>query len=342
METKKRGALIAVLLAASLCFSAPAWGEVIELKLGHHIPPQAGLSKILVQWTDNITAKTNGRIKFTHYPSQSLVRYSDAFDGCVGGVADIVFLSHTQSDLLRLSTVADLPALGWGDNDKLRIKVMNELLAKVPAMQKARRDVETIFFTHITPNLLHTTRKVVRTPADMRGLKITANGKSEKFRAECLHSIPLNIDMNERYMALNRGVVDSVITPWCVLYTHKQFEVTKCHLQIDLAATGFSTLMNKEKWDTLPPDIQKIIKQEAEMPALAIPAEMRRRDDLGRNKCKELGHSIIQPTAEEQQQWNAALKPMWDEWVKEQEAKGLPGRQVLDTTLELIRSNSQQ
>jgi hypothetical protein len=45
---------------------------------------------------------------------------------------------------------------------------------------------------------------------------------------------------------------------------------------------------------------------------------------------------IIPISAEESAKWQAiAGKPIWDQWVKEVEAKGLPGKKALDLHLEL-------
>ena len=36
------------------------------------------------------------------------------------------------------------------------------------------------------------------------------------------------------------------------------------------------------------------------------------------------------------EKWKVTAKPAWDKWVKEMEARGLPGQAVLDEALRLV------
>ena len=51
---------------------------------------------------------------------------------------------------------------------------------------------------------------------------------------------------------------------------------------------------------------------------------------------KERGQEIIDLSPEEFEKWKATGKPAWDEWVKQMEAKGLPGQKVLDEAVKLV------
>ena len=38
--------------------------------------------------------------------------------------------------------------------------------------------------------------------------------------------------------------------------------------------------------------------------------------------------------------WTATAKPAWDKWVKDMEAKGYPGKAMLDDALRLVKQYS--
>lgn len=54
-----------------------------------------------------------------------------------------------------------------------------------------------------------------------------------------------------------------------------------------------------------------------------------------RKAAEEAGQVYTLPP-EEEERWRNAVRPLWDEWAADMEAKGLPGREVLNETLRLI------
>ena len=99
-------------------------------------------------------------------------------------------------------------------------------------------------------------------------------------------------------------------------------------------------IMNKEKWDSLPPDIQKVIDDASVWAAHETAGRLRIRGDKARKLCMERGDTFVTPTPEEMKLWRDALKPVWEKWIEEREAEGLPGRAVLNETLRLIEQYS--
>jgi len=96
-------------------------------------------------------------------------------------------------------------------------------------------------------------------------------------------------------------------------------------------------IMNLDAWNALPPDIQEIF--EDVFPNYQTPAivAMDEKDiKTVRGKCEELGHSFVNLTPEEIQEWAKYAQPIHDKWIKEMEAKGLPARAIYDEAKRLI------
>ena len=99
--------------------------------------------------------------------------------------------------------------------------------------------------------------------------------------------------------------------------------------------------MNKNTWNSLSPDLQKIVTDVTNemMPdtlCRAVSGEM----EQGISITKELGHEIIDVSPEERARWIEASRPAWETWVKNMETKGLPGREVLNEALRLVEEYS--
>ena len=97
--------------AALLGGAAVAQDKTISLRVadsfpaGHFIPATA-----TIPWMDEVTKKTNGRVKFEYFPAQQLGKAPDLLNLTQTGVADIGYVGMSYvSDKMPLSSVAQLP-----------------------------------------------------------------------------------------------------------------------------------------------------------------------------------------------------------------------------------------
>jgi TRAP-type C4-dicarboxylate transport system substrate-binding protein len=112
---------------------------------------------------------------------------------------------------------------------------------------------------------------------------------------------------------------------------------------VPLSAVYFSMSMNKQKWESLPKDIQQAMTSVSGLEAAKF---------WGRNffdtaeqgvleRVKAGNHQMVKyvPPPEELERWQkVAGEPLWKEWVKKMEGKGRPDAQkVLDETLRLLK-----
>ena len=196
-------ALVSALIFGSRPAPAPAQVKPIKLKFAHHIPPKGVAPTVLREWGKKIEKDTNGRVKITFYPAESLVKMADFYEACVGGVCDMTYGAHPQDpSRFRLGTVTDLPALNF-PSDEVRIRIMNELVEKFPEMRAERKEVKTLFLNNLPAEILHFTKKVVRTPADMKGTKMRAMGPAVLVM-ESLGAVSVSIHISDTYMGLDR------------------------------------------------------------------------------------------------------------------------------------------
>ena len=80
---------------------------------------------------------------------------------------------------------------------------------------------------------------------------------------QALGAVPVAMPMPERYDAIQKGVAEGGVFPLEALKGWKLAEVVNSTtLNYGSAyTTGFFVVMNKEKWASLPADVQKIIEE---------------------------------------------------------------------------------
>jgi TRAP-type C4-dicarboxylate transport system substrate-binding protein len=99
----------------------------------------------------------------------------------------------------------------------------------------------------------------------------------------------------------------------------------------------FFVAMNKQKWNALPPDVQKIIEQINEEWIEKHGKNWDAIDKEAYDFIDKLGNKVIPLSQEENARWAKAVNPMFDEYVKEKTAKGLPAAEALKFCRERLK-----
>jgi TRAP-type transport system periplasmic protein len=186
------------------------------------------------------------------------------------------------------------------------------------------------------PGILHTKKPVTKLE-ELKGMKIRSTGTVAKI-VGALGGTPVAMPMPETYDALQKGIAEGVMCPIEALQGWKLGEVIKYTTENYGSAytIGFFVVMNKSKWDSLPPDVQKVIEQ--------VNVEWIDRhcktwdeiDKLGKEFALKLGDKFIPLSKDEDWRWVKAVKPLYDEYVTAMKGKGLPGDEALKFCLEQL------
>ncbi|MFC1942594.1 TRAP transporter substrate-binding protein [Chloroflexota bacterium] len=317
--------LIVVFLTTSLlvgCGTKEA--EVIELSWNSHFNAQHGLYLAGQYYADRVNEETNGRVVITTFPTGTLSSAPEVFEGVVAGVSDIGAASPAY-------TPGRFPAV-----DSTSVPLPSKSAYVTSHMgsdfwfhfQPAEwDDVHVLWIDAAGPYVLSSTDKQIKTPADLKGLKLRASGPQAAAFAAALGGTPVSVPMPEVYEAASKGILDVLVTP---VETHKGWrhaEVTKyvTKLPVTFTTPGFS-VMNMDKWNALPADIQKIMTDLAQE-QLEVQAKVWRYIDIeGEQYFLSLGggREIYVIPDSEAQIWVDLVIPVINDYIKEKTALGLP------------------
>jgi TRAP-type C4-dicarboxylate transport system substrate-binding protein len=318
-------------------FSAPAvfaQAKPVELSYSIFFPATHKHTLLAGEWAKEIEKRTRGKVKITLFAGGTLTAAPSCYDGVVKGISAIGMsvLAYTKGKF-PLTEVIDLP-LGY-TSGVAATNLVNRYFAKFKP--KELDEVKVLYLHAHGPGILHT-KKAVNKLEDLKGMRIRCTGTVTEI-VKALGGIPMSMPMGETYDALNRGMVEGSMAPMESLEGWKWGEVVKfTTLSYGSAySTAFFVVMNKEKWNALPADVQKTVeKVDAEW--IGKTGKLwDEADQSGREFSLKLGNKIIPLSPKENQRWAAAVRPVLNNYVKRMKEKGLPGEEALRFCLEGLK-----
>lgn len=327
---------LALVLTLTGLLAGAAAAQPIELKFsswvstghGHHVA-------VMAPWAKMVEEKSGGRLKVTIYPGATLGKPADHFDLVKNGIADLGFATpgYTPGRFPRIS-VAELPLLF--KTARGGSQAVWSLFDRYFKDEFA--GVKMLWIWVHPPGQFHLAKKPVRTLDDLAGLKVRAATPMTAAMIKALGATPVNLAAPETYSALERGVVDGTIFPWEAIAGFKLAEVIRHHAVVNLYVAPLFTMMNQKRYDSLPPDLRRVIDDlSGAWGAEFTGAAWDRNEQHGVDAARKAGATIYAVPAEERQRWAARLRPVEDEWITGLEGKGHPARQLLGDLREAIK-----
>jgi TRAP-type C4-dicarboxylate transport system substrate-binding protein len=310
----------------------------ITLTYSIFFPPTHIQYQLAESWAKTIEERTEGRVKFQLYPSGTLTQAPRIYEGVVSNISDIgmsVF-AYTRGRFPLIEAL-DLP-LGY-PNGVIATDIANEIFNQYQPEEMS--DVHTLYLHAHGPGILASKKPITQLEA-LQGQKIRATGLSAKI-VESLGANPVGMSQGDTYESLQRGLVDATLCPMETLKGWKQGEVI--HSVTDSSVIGFTTsmfvVMNQNKWNSLPEEIQAIFTQTSQEWIKKHGEGWDQADQEARHYLVDLGKEIHPLTETEQQRWSQAVEPLIQEFIQEGERKQLPAEAVINDIRRLIQEKSE-
>ncbi|WP_378949361.1 TRAP transporter substrate-binding protein [Paracoccus sp. R86501] len=230
-----------------------------ELKYANWAPPMHTINAAQIEpLAKAIEEGTDGAVTLRAFHGGELgAGPADQFVRVIQGTADMGWgLQGYTSSQFPKSMIPELPGalpLGQPGYSALWRAYDTELAAEYPR-------TEVIALWGAEPNILMMRDKQVRTPEDLRGLKMRVAGTISAEAMEALGATPVQIPMTQVYNGLQTGLIDGVISGASVLSDFKLQEVVgSVTTGPNLGRLTFYTVMNKSAYDGLSDDAKAAI-----------------------------------------------------------------------------------
>jgi len=315
--------LALALLAVPFLGGCPAPAEKISLTYNNFFPPTHYNSILAEEWCNEIEERTDGRVEFTYYAAGGLAPAAETYDAVVTGICDVGMscLAYTMGRFPACELV-DIPhgyPNGW-----VASMVANDFYNNFKPAELA--DSHVLYFHAHGPGIIFTTNKPVRALEDLQGLVLRSTGVGAAI-AEALGATGYAAAQGEAYELMQKGTIDGSVTPPEVLKGWKQAEVVK--YVTNCYGVGYTTdmfvVMNSDKWDSLPSDIQEVFTEVSKEWIEKHGNVWVYYDKAGKEYFLTLeGREWIDLSSTEMARWVEAAKSVKDTYMAEKSAMGLP------------------
>ena len=295
-------------------------------------------------WMAKVEKDSGGRIKFEAYPAMQLGGTPvQLYDQAKDGVVDVVWTlpGNTAGRFPRVE-VFELPFMM--SNAEATSRAYWEYVQTMAPDEF--KDVHVLALQVHGPGVIHTADKPVKSVADMKGLKLRAPTRQVTKLLSSLGATPVGMPLPSIPDSLSKGTINGAVIPWEVVPSVKVHELTKYHAEFDpaggaLYTTTFVMAMNKAKYNSLPPDLKKVIDDNSGIETSAWLGKVQQGNDAsGRKVASERGNSIFTISADDSQEFRRKSRSIEVEWVEDMNKRGFDGRKLLDTASALIEKHT--
>lgn len=242
-------------------WDSAAWIEAkpVTFKAGYNTVKQYPHGRAIERFANRVAERTGENLQIQTFPSEQVGNERQMLDAIILGNLDIAKVSTgVISTVVPEFGVFDLPYVFRDLNHMMatiRSKVGQDLAAKLEA-----RNVKVLFWMEQGTRSFYTTAKQVRTPSDLKGMKIrTIASPVMVDTINALGATATPMGFGDLYLGLKSGIVDGAENAPDAIWYAKHHEVSKYFSITNHFRTPVVVVMNKAKFDALSPEYKDII-----------------------------------------------------------------------------------
>lgn len=289
-----------------------------EYRLTHNTSDQTTWHKAAERFAELVRERTDGKVNIRVYPNAILtggdqMRQSEMTGR---GVIDFVVTSTINiTPLIPQFAVFSLPYLYEGYEAVDRTlqgesgRMMSQIMEQYGLINLAWGENG---FRELTNSV-----RPVRTPDDLRGLKIRVAGPLHVDILNALGANAVQMQWVEVITALQQGVIDGQENPiGAVIIPQRVYEHQKYMTLWNYSYDALFLAVGRPTWNSFPPEIQEIVAQAARE-AMEYQIEISRADTAsGVDFLISQGMEVYTPTSEEIAAFRRAAAPAYEKWAE--------------------------
>ena len=311
----RRAFSLSFLAVTSFATSAIA-DEPVMLRYGDPGPADASIHTDLVgPWAAKVNQESGGAIDVHVFVGYSLVNMLNTLDRVEGGVADLAFcILGPVSSQFPKTLVATLPF--EAENAHEAGLALQRLYDKGIIADEWKK-VKPIAFGVFANTSYHSVPPI-KTLADLKGVKVSVQGRLAAETLQTLGGTPISLPINEVYEALQRGTIQGAAIGWPAAVAFKLTDIAHNHVRASLGGEAAVMIMNNQSYAKLSGKAKAAI--DANIATFYTNWFNKVIDDTEHDNIaitEKMGNQSIHPLPlTELPQWKQRIAPVIDDWVQ--------------------------
>ena len=318
------GSALAAVDGPKVAWNLSVWG-----------PPRAFTAGIEAL-SKHVAAETGGKFTIKIHYGDALSKGPDNLDNIKIGAFEMAQICTGYHPGKNLGlTVLDLPGLPLVDMD-IHARVHDAVYKDQYIVDELKRWNATLLMSVLQPQseLMGTGAPPMKME-DFKGMRLRALGGTGDALKN-LGAVPTSVPAPEVYNALERGVFQAAAFPFTYAFAaYKIPEISKWYtINLGPGANNCPTIMHTQSFAALPPQYKTLVTGAKDLAYAALKKAQIESDEKNFADWRKRGIVEIRyPDSELQKFIELGARPVWASWVKEVEAKGVPGKRLLDLVL---------
>jgi TRAP-type C4-dicarboxylate transport system substrate-binding protein len=328
-------AIVGLTLAAALAFAGAGYGvtagnaaETVQgpkvswkfSSWGQRRAVTEGMEYII----EEVAKRTNGNFTIKLFYGEALSQAKENLDGIsIGAFESGYFCAQFHPGKNKPLNVLDLPFLPLEDLD-LTYKVHHAVFEHPDVVKSMDRWNAFLYMTNALQQFELMGRNAVpKSIEDFKGVRVSLPGGIGRA-LELLGFVRSSVPAPEAYTALERGTIDAVGLPYTYPFSaYKVDQISKwVTTNMRMGTTVCPTVFARKHWEALPPQYKQLLL-DLRWPAHEVMRDAYIKvDKENEAKWAKQGLQMIKmPAAEVAEFRRIGARPIWDEWVKENQAE---------------------
>ncbi len=292
---------------------------------------------VLKAWANWLNEKSGGRIELEPHYSNEACKAEDALTATKNGIVDIAEYGsgYWGSDFPVNSSLVLPMVYNWCDSWTWSY-CLDDLRAKYPQFETEWSDkgVTLIGWTASGSSNFFTGKgkDPVYTLEDFKGRISNCFSNYEKLAVQELGGTPEMLAPTDVYDALSKGVLDICNVPYTGSHALSVRDAASSITEINLGTCVWGLVMNNDVLASMPEDLQALFTDDANRTMLRNWYNYQFVCDELNYKAEDVASGqfeIITLDDAEKARWKEKMDPIYEDWIKEVDATGADGKQLL-------------
>jgi tripartite ATP-independent transporter DctP family solute receptor len=295
-----------------LALSRAASAKTFRFRLDHPLAPTDAVQTAMVSLAQNLKKASDGRIDVTVFPADELGTQADVSEMVRQGAAviqltDDLFLGQYVPDV----AVLQAPYLLKKPDDFLKFLGTPWLTGLEEEL--SAKGIRVISWNNYFGTRQMLSKKPIHTLADLKGLNFrVGNAPMYVEMVNAFGARPITTGFAEVYTGLAQGTLDLLEAPLPTIWASKFYEQAKYAILTAHMVGWDPVTMSEVSYQSLPPDLRKIVVAEAAR-AAALMTQLKRQQELAiLPKFRSAGVTIIDNV--DRDSFRRATLPIYDHY----------------------------